>query len=72
MNCRRLRAQVLRSLEDEVLEVQEATKRRITVSNNDVQKALQNIAADNMITMDQLMNTLQPHGRYSRRHSQSR
>ena len=57
-----LRAQVLRSLEDEVLEVQEATKRRITISNNDVQKALQNIATDNKITIDQLLNTLQPLG----------
>jgi len=57
-----IRAQVLRSLIDEVLEVQEATKRRITVSNNDVQKALQSIAADNHFTMDQLMNTLQPMG----------
>lgn len=57
-----IRAQVLRSLEDETLEVQEAAKHRITVANNDVQKALQNIATDNRITIDQLMNTIQPFG----------
>ena len=57
-----LRSQVLRSLVDEVLEVQEAAKRRITVSNNDVEKALQSVASDNRITIDQLMNTLQPLG----------
>jgi peptidyl-prolyl cis-trans isomerase SurA len=50
-----LRAQVLRSLEDETLEMQEAEKRRISASPAEVEKALQNIAADNKITSEQLL-----------------
>src|SRR5579884_2866489 len=41
-----LRAQVLRSLEDETLEMQEAEKRRISASPAEVEKALQGIATD--------------------------
>ncbi len=53
-----MKAQILRSLEDEVIEIQEAAKHRITISNAEVQKALENIASDNHITIDQLMNTI--------------
>lgn len=50
-----LRAQVLRSLEDETLEMQEAEKRRIAASPAEVEKALQSIAADNKISSEQLL-----------------
>jgi len=53
-----IRAQVLRSLEDEVLELQEANKHKITVSKTDVDKALQNIADDNKLTVDQIVGTI--------------
>ena len=53
-----LRAQVLRSLEDETLEMQEADKRRISASPAEVEKALQNIAADNKISSEQLLATI--------------
>lgn len=53
-----LRAQVLRSLEDETLEMQEAEKRRISASPAEVEKALQGIAADNKITSEQLLATI--------------
>lgn len=53
-----LRAQVLRSLEDETLEMQEAEKRRISASSAEVEKALQGIAADNKITSEQLLATV--------------
>lgn len=50
-----LRAQVLRSLEDETLEMQEAEKRRIAASPAEVEKAVQSIAADNKISSEQLL-----------------
>ena len=50
-----IRAQVLRSLEDEVLELQEANKHKITVGKADVDKALQNIADDNHLTVAQII-----------------
>lgn len=53
-----LRAQVLRSLEDETLEMQEAEKRRISASPAEVEKALQNIAADNKISSEQLLGSI--------------
>jgi len=53
-----IRAQVLRSLEDELLELQEANKRKINVTKAEVDKALQNIAADNKLTPDQILNTI--------------
>ena len=53
-----IRAQVLRSLEDEAIELQEAGKRRINVSNAEVEKALQNIAADNKLSVPQILNTI--------------
>ena len=53
-----IRAQVLRSLEDEVIELQEAGKRRINVGNAEVEKAVQNIAADNKLSVPQILNTI--------------
>jgi len=57
-NLPQIRAQVLRSLEDEVIELQEAGKRRVTVTNAEVEKALQNIAADNKLSVPQILNTI--------------
>jgi peptidyl-prolyl cis-trans isomerase SurA len=53
-----IRSQVLRSLEDEVLELQEANKHKIAVTKTDVDKALQNIAEDNKLTVDQIVGTI--------------
>ncbi|HYM18857.1 MAG TPA: peptidylprolyl isomerase [Micropepsaceae bacterium] len=53
-----IRQQVLRSMEDEVLELQEATKHKVTVTKADVDKAIQNIADDNHVTSDQIMTTI--------------
>ena len=53
-----IRSQVLRSLEDEVLELQEANKHKITITKADVDKALQNIAEDNRLTVDQIVGTI--------------
>lgn len=50
-----VRSQVLRSLEDETLEMQEAEKRKISASPAEVEKALQGIAADNKISSEQLL-----------------
>jgi peptidyl-prolyl cis-trans isomerase SurA len=53
-----IRAQVLRSLEDEVIELQEANKHKITASRTEVEKALQNIAEDNKLSIDQMLSTI--------------
>jgi peptidyl-prolyl cis-trans isomerase SurA len=53
-----IRAQVLRSLEDEVIELQEANKHKITASRTEVEKALQNIAEDNKLNVDQMLGTI--------------
>ena len=57
-----IRAQVLRSLEDEVLELQEATKHKISVNKADVDKALQNIADDNHLTVAQIIASITTNG----------
>jgi peptidyl-prolyl cis-trans isomerase SurA len=57
-NLPQLRAQVLRSLEDETIELQEAAKHKITATKPEVDKALQNIADDNKITVAQILNTI--------------
>jgi peptidyl-prolyl cis-trans isomerase SurA len=57
-----IRAQVLRSLEDEVLELQEATKHKISVNKTDVDKALQNIADDNHLTVAQIVGSITMNG----------
>ena len=61
-NLIQIRAQVLRSLEDEVLELQEANKHKITVTKADVDKALKNIADDNHVTTDQIAMTISQAG----------
>ena len=57
-----IRAQVLRSLEDEILELQEATKHKISVNKTDVDKALQNIADDNHLTVAQIITSITNNG----------
>jgi peptidyl-prolyl cis-trans isomerase SurA len=57
-NLPQIRAQVLRSLEDEVLELQEAKKHKLTATKVEVDKALQNIAEDNKLTVDQILKTI--------------
>jgi len=53
-----IRAQVLRSVEDEILELQEAAKHKITVTKADVDKALQNISMENHVPIEQILNTI--------------
>jgi peptidyl-prolyl cis-trans isomerase SurA len=53
-----IRQQVLRSVEDEVLQLQEAARHKITVSKVEVDRAIQNIANDNKIPMDQILMTV--------------
>ncbi|HEX5279276.1 MAG TPA: peptidylprolyl isomerase [Micropepsaceae bacterium] len=61
-NLAQIRAQVLRSLEDEVLELQEANKHKVNVTKADVDKALKNIADDNHVTIDQIAMTIKEAG----------
>ena len=49
---------MLRSVEDEVLQLQEAARHKITVSKAEVDRALQNIANDNKIPVDQILTTV--------------
>ena len=53
-----IRLQVLRSVEDEVLQLQEAARHKITVSKAEVDRALQNIANENRIPMEQILMTV--------------
>jgi peptidyl-prolyl cis-trans isomerase SurA len=53
-----IRAQVLRSVEDEVLQLQEAARHKITVSKAEVDRALQNIANENKIAIEQILMTV--------------
>jgi peptidyl-prolyl cis-trans isomerase SurA len=48
----------LRSVEDEVLQLQEAAKHKITVSKIEVDRALQNISNDNKIPVEQILSTV--------------
>jgi peptidyl-prolyl cis-trans isomerase SurA len=61
-NLTQIRTQVLRSLEDEVLELQEANKHKISVTKADVDKALKNIADDNHVTIEQIAMTIKEAG----------
>ena len=54
-NMPQIRAQVTRALEDETIELQEANKRRISASKEEVDKTVQNIAAANKLTVEQLL-----------------
>jgi peptidyl-prolyl cis-trans isomerase SurA len=57
-----IRAQVLRSLQDEVLELQEAQKHKITVGKAEVDRAIKNIADDNHTTPDEIVGTVRRAG----------
>jgi peptidyl-prolyl cis-trans isomerase SurA len=57
-NLPQIRGQVLRALEDEVMELQEANKRKINATKIEVDKALQNIAEDNKLTANQILATI--------------
>ena len=54
-NQPQIRAQVLRSLQDEVVELQEANKRKVSATRAEVERAVQSIAEDNKFTVDQLL-----------------
>jgi peptidyl-prolyl cis-trans isomerase SurA len=57
-----IRVQVLRALEDELIELQEAAKHRITVAQPEIDKALQSIAADNKLSVADIMSTIEKAG----------
>ena len=50
-----IRTQVLRTLEDEAIEMQEAGKHKVTATRVEIEKTLQNIAEDNKLSVDQLL-----------------
>jgi peptidyl-prolyl cis-trans isomerase SurA len=54
-NQAQIRTQVLRSLQDEVIELQEANKRKVSATRAEVERAVQSIAEDNHLTVDQLL-----------------
>src|SRR5436190_9201286 len=54
-NQAQIRTQVLRSLQDEVIELQEANKRKVSATRAEVERAVQSIAEDNHFTADQLL-----------------
>jgi peptidyl-prolyl cis-trans isomerase SurA len=57
-----IRGQVLRSIEDEILELQEAQKHKIFVSKAEVDRALANIAEDNRASVDEILTTIRRAG----------
>ena len=57
-----IRTQVLRSLQDEVLQLQEAAKRKIAVTKAEVDRALQNLSKENNISIDQIIETVKRAG----------
>jgi len=57
-NQAQIRTQVLRSLQDEVIELQEANKRKVSATRAEVERAVQSIAEDNHFTVDQLLGRL--------------
>ena len=57
-NMAQIRVQVLRAVEDEVLEAQEAAKHKITVTKADVDKAISNLAMENKIPVEQILMTI--------------
>jgi peptidyl-prolyl cis-trans isomerase SurA len=69
-NLPQIRAQVMRSLEDEVIELQEAEKHKIGASNDEVQASLKRIAGDNKMSVEQLMASLMRAGVTSRTFAQ--
>jgi peptidyl-prolyl cis-trans isomerase SurA len=61
-NMDKIRAQVLKQLETERLELLEAQKNNITVSGAEVDKAIGNITSDNNMSLDQLKGMLEHSG----------
>ena len=57
-NLAQVRVQVLRSLEDEMIQLQEANKHRISVTKTEVDRAINNVAKDNGVTVPQILDTL--------------
>ncbi len=57
-NLAQVRVQVLRSLEDEMIQLQEANKHRISVTKTEVDRAINDVAKDNGITVPQILDTL--------------
>jgi peptidyl-prolyl cis-trans isomerase SurA len=57
-----LRQQVLRNLIDETLEIQAASADKITVTDSDIDRTLQRVAAQNNQTPEQLADYLKAHG----------
>ncbi|MGD9614259.1 MAG: peptidylprolyl isomerase [Alphaproteobacteria bacterium] len=58
----RMGRQVLRSLVDEKLQMQEARRQNVTVTDSEVEKALQQIAQQNSMSTDQLLQLLKSRG----------
>lgn len=56
--AKKLRAQVLRQLIDELLQLQEAQKSKVTISTEDLDKSFKRIAQQNNISVDQIYKTL--------------
>lgn len=57
-----MRAQVLRTLIDEELQMQEATEKKITVSAQDIKEAMERIARQNNTTLPKISETLDAAG----------
>jgi peptidyl-prolyl cis-trans isomerase SurA len=57
-NQSQIRAQILQSLQDEVIELQEANKRKVSATRAEVERAIKTIAEDNHLTVDQLIGRL--------------
>ena len=57
-----LRPQILRALEDETLQLQEAAKHKIVVKTGDVDAAVKQVAQDNNLTGEQITATLRTAG----------
>jgi peptidyl-prolyl cis-trans isomerase SurA len=57
-----IRQQVQRALEDETLQLQEASKRKITIKKAEVDSAVEQVAKDNNMTVEQLTGTLRQAG----------
>lgn len=56
--AKKMRPQILRQLIDELLQLQEAQKSKITIGAEDLDKSLKRIAQQNNITVDQIYKTL--------------
>ncbi len=53
-----IRQQVLTSLQDETLQLQEAGLREITIQNQEIEDAIRSVANDNGLSIEQITNTL--------------